>query len=190
MRIATDRATVEEMAAAWDYLMSSTERESAAITKACCWLRDRVEAREAATRVARDKALAVEAENVVQSGGARLMRKGIVLIAAGAVVLVAAAPANAEASRYCGTTADGFPGIRAVGPTTCAFARNVGTAFDRKRVPLFEWRQNTYMPRPTWIRAWSSKMRRSYRMYCRPRSGPSPFVSCTGGNGARVDLLS
>jgi hypothetical protein len=66
MTIATDRATVEERAAAWDYLMSTTETGSVAITKAWCWLRDQVEAREAATRVADDKAPAVETENVVQ----------------------------------------------------------------------------------------------------------------------------
>ncbi len=60
MTIWTDRATVEERAAAWDYLMglmSSTETESVAITKAWCWLRDQVEAREAAPRVAGDKAV-------------------------------------------------------------------------------------------------------------------------------------
>jgi hypothetical protein len=52
MPISTDRATVEERAAAWDYLMSSTETGSVAITKAWCWLRDHVKAREAAERVA------------------------------------------------------------------------------------------------------------------------------------------
>jgi hypothetical protein len=119
------------------------------------------------------------------------MRKAIALVTAGAVALVAAAPADAASPRdYCGTTADGFPGVMAVGPTTCGFASNVATTFDRKRVPLFEWRRNTYMPKPTWIRAWSSTTRRTYRMHCRPRSGPSPFVTCTGGNGARVDLVS
>jgi hypothetical protein len=66
MTIATDRATVEERAAAWDYLMSSTETGSAAITKAWCWLGGQVEAREAATRVAGDMAPTVETENVVQ----------------------------------------------------------------------------------------------------------------------------
>jgi hypothetical protein len=66
MPIPTDRATVEERAAAWDYLMNSTETGSVAITKAWCWLRDQVEAREAATRVAGDKAPAVETDNVVQ----------------------------------------------------------------------------------------------------------------------------
>jgi hypothetical protein len=59
MPISTDRATVEERAAAWDYLMSSTETGSVAITKAWCWLRDQVKAREAAERVAGDEALAV-----------------------------------------------------------------------------------------------------------------------------------
>lgn len=121
------------------------------------------------------------------------MRKAIALVTVGAVVLVAAAPASAEASprRYCGTTADGFPGVMAVGPTTCGFARNVGTGFDSKRVPLIEWRPSMYMPKPTRIRAWSSKTRRTYRMHCRPRlTTDSPFVSCTGGNGARVDLVS
>jgi hypothetical protein len=27
--------------------------------------------------------------------------------------------AEASTARYCGTTADGFPGLRAVGPTSC-----------------------------------------------------------------------
>ncbi len=66
MTIATDR-TAEERAAAWDYVMSSTEGESVAITKAWCWLRDQVKAREAATRVVGDMAAAVETENVVPS---------------------------------------------------------------------------------------------------------------------------
>jgi hypothetical protein len=120
------------------------------------------------------------------------MRKAIALATVGAMVLVAAAPASAEASprRYCGTTADGFPGVLAVGPTTCGFARNVAEASERKRVPLVEWRPNIWMPRPKSLRAWSPKMRRAYRMHCRTRSGPSPFVSCTGGKGARVDLVS
>ena len=119
------------------------------------------------------------------------MTKWIALIGMGAVVLVAAAPADASPRRFCGTTADGFPGVMAVGPTTCGFARNVGTGFDRKRVPLIEWRRGMYMPKPTWVRAWSSKMHRTYRMHCRPRlTVDSPFVSCTGGNGARVDLVS
>lgn len=62
----TYRATVEERAAAWDYMMSSTEPEAVAISKAWCWLRDQVVAREAATYLAGDKAPAVETENVVQ----------------------------------------------------------------------------------------------------------------------------
>ena len=47
------------------------------------------------------------------------MRNAIALVTAGALVLVAAAPADTNASprRYCGTTADGFPGVIAVGPT-------------------------------------------------------------------------
>jgi hypothetical protein len=119
------------------------------------------------------------------------MKKAIALIAVGAVVLVTAAPADASPRRYCGTTADGFPGVMAVGPTTCGFARNVGTTLDRQRVPLIEWRPNMYMPKPTSIRAWSSKMGRTYRMHCRPRlTTDSPYLSCTGGNGARVDLVS
>jgi hypothetical protein len=119
------------------------------------------------------------------------MKKALALIVVGAVVLASAAPADASSRRYCGTTADGFPGVMAVGPTTCGFARNVGTTFDRKRVRLIEWRRNMYMPKPTSIRAWSSKTRRTYRMHCRPRlTTDSPYVSCTGGNDARVDLVS
>jgi hypothetical protein len=48
-----------------------------------------------------------------------------------------------------------------------------------------------WMPRPVWVRAYSPKMQRSYRMYCRPvLKRDSPFVMCTGGDGARVDLVS
>jgi hypothetical protein len=61
----TDRVTVEERAAAWDYLMSSTEPESVAISKAWCWLRDQAAAPEAAELVAKDEGLTLEAENVV-----------------------------------------------------------------------------------------------------------------------------
>jgi hypothetical protein len=66
MPSSTDRATLEERAAAWDYLMSSPETGSVAITKAWCWLRNQVKAREAAERAGGNEALAVEAENVVQ----------------------------------------------------------------------------------------------------------------------------
>lgn len=66
MTIPTDRATVEERAAAWDYLMSTTATGSDALTQAWCWLRDQVEAREAATRVVGDKAPAVETDHAVQ----------------------------------------------------------------------------------------------------------------------------
>ena len=69
MTILTDRAAVEEKAAAWDHLMSSTESDSVAITKVFCWLRDHVTAREAAPRVAGNTALAAETENVVALTG-------------------------------------------------------------------------------------------------------------------------
>jgi hypothetical protein len=71
MTIATDR-TAEERAAAWDYVMSSIEGESVAITKPWCWLRGQVTAREGATRVAGDKALTVASETVVQFRGVQV----------------------------------------------------------------------------------------------------------------------
>jgi hypothetical protein len=83
------------------------------------------------------------------------MKKWIALIALGASMLAVLATdaeaAEAASHRYCGTAADGFPGVIAVGPTTCGFARNVATTFDRKRVPLYQWRPHIWMPRPTWI---------------------------------------
>ena len=79
------------------------------------------------------------------------MRKGIALLAIGLTTLGALAvseAAEASTARYCGTTADGFPGLRAVGPTSCGFAKRVGDAWERKRVPLYEIRASMWMPRP------------------------------------------
>jgi hypothetical protein len=44
---------------------SASGDRAIALAAACVWLRDTVEAREAAERVAKDERLAVEAENVV-----------------------------------------------------------------------------------------------------------------------------
>jgi hypothetical protein len=101
--------------------------------------------------------------------------------------------ADAEAAtwRSCGTTADGFPGVVGVGPTSCGFAKRVANAFEAKRMPSYEIRPHIWMPRATWVRAYSPKMHRSYRMYCHPRmTRESPYVTCTGGKGARVNLVS
>ena len=65
MTALTDRATVEEKAEAWDKVMGATVDHAIAVTIVSVWLRNTVEAREAAERVAGDGA-AVEAENVVQ----------------------------------------------------------------------------------------------------------------------------
>ena len=59
------RATVEEKAEAWDRVMGASGDRAIALAAACVWLRDTVEAREAAERVAKDERLAVEADNVV-----------------------------------------------------------------------------------------------------------------------------
>ena len=67
MQISTDRATVEEKAQAWDKMMGAAGEQPMAPTAAWVWLRNTVEAREAAERFAGDEALAVETENV---GGA------------------------------------------------------------------------------------------------------------------------
>ena len=66
MTALTDRATVEEKAEAWDKVMAATVDHAIAVTIASVWLRDTVEAREAAERVANAEGLAVEAEKVVQ----------------------------------------------------------------------------------------------------------------------------
>ena len=122
------------------------------------------------------------------------MRKGIALVAIALTTLGALAvseAAEASTARYCGTTADGFPGLRAVGPTSCGFAKRVGNAWERKRVPSYEIRASMWMPQPAWVRAYSPKMHGSYRMYCRTKlTRESPYVTCAGGNGARVDLVS
>ena len=65
MTTLTDRATVEEKAEAWDKVMAATGDQAIALAAACVWLRDTVEAREAAERVAKDERLAVEADSVV-----------------------------------------------------------------------------------------------------------------------------
>ncbi len=66
----TDRATDEEKAAAWDLLLSAKGGQSLALTEAWCYLRDRVEAREAYDQcmadLAREHGLQGEADNVVQ----------------------------------------------------------------------------------------------------------------------------
>ena len=63
----TDRATVEEKAAAWDRFMNAHEASAGnAAVKAWLWLCSTVEAREPAERIAKDEGLAVESDNVVQ----------------------------------------------------------------------------------------------------------------------------
>ena len=78
MQISTDRATVEEKAQAWDKMMGAAGEQPMAPTAAWVWLRNAVEAREAAERVAGDEALAVETENVVQfqGGGSQRLTGG------------------------------------------------------------------------------------------------------------------
>ena len=67
MTTSTDRATVEEKAAAWDRFMGAHEASAGdAAVKAWLWLCSTVEAREAAERVAKDQGLAVESENAAQ----------------------------------------------------------------------------------------------------------------------------
>ena len=46
-------------------------------------------------------------------------------------------------------------------------------------------------PRPAWVRAYSKVTRRTYRMYCRMVfTADSPYVTCSGGNHARVWMVS
>ena len=66
----TGRATDKEKAAAWDLLISANGGQSLALTEAWCYLRDRVDAREAHEHcmadLAREHGVEVEADNVVQ----------------------------------------------------------------------------------------------------------------------------
>lgn len=66
MSISTDRATVEEKAAAWDKMTGAAGEQAMALAAAWVWLRDTVEAREAAENVAGDEALVAEAAPLVQ----------------------------------------------------------------------------------------------------------------------------
>jgi hypothetical protein len=94
-------------------------------------------------------------------------------------VLGAAAPAGADAStaRYCGTVNNGFPGVVAGKVTTCAFARNVARTYTSSRASV--------------VWAWSPATGRGYRMWCRNSYGRyNVSVLCTGGNAARVRLVS
>jgi hypothetical protein len=61
----TARATVDEKAEAWDRVMGAAGDRAIALAAACAWLRDTVEAREAAKRAAEEERLAVEGDNVV-----------------------------------------------------------------------------------------------------------------------------
>ena len=62
----TDRATVDEKAEAWDKVMGVAGDRAIALAAACVWLRDTVEAREAAERLADNERLAAEGDNVVR----------------------------------------------------------------------------------------------------------------------------
>jgi hypothetical protein len=102
---------------------------------------------------------------------------GAAVLGAALLVPVAAVPANADPStaRYCGTVNGGFPGVAAGKVTSCGFARNVARAYMR----------DAYSTTSVW--AWSRATGRGYRMFCRPARYS---VLCTGGNGARVKLVS
>ena len=123
------------------------------------------------------------------------MKKWIALIALGTsmlVVLGAEADAAEASERFCGAAPDGFPGIAAKGPTTCAFARNVQRAVERRHLPSVEVRHNVWAPPATTVRAWSPATHRLYAIHCRfymPYGGGWHY-GCKGGNGAHVKLVS
>jgi hypothetical protein len=103
--------------------------------------------------------------------------------AVAAVSLAASAtPAHAAPLRYCGTSsAAGYLGVVAIGPTSCAFARTT----------MITWWQNG---RPSRVRVYSKVTHRWYSMRCGIEEFPGPDANphgvCRGGNGAHAELRS
>jgi hypothetical protein len=119
------------------------------------------------------------------------MRRTVLSLAA-AALLAAAAPAAAEAapSKSCASGASvGHLGVVAVGPTSCAFARDTLAKWWRV-APTVEYSWGYGLAART-VRVRSRTTGRYYTMRCRMISTQdSPYGRCTGGNGADARLYS
>ena len=120
------------------------------------------------------------------------MKKFFVIGAAALAVVALPATADAHSwndSRRCGISPNHL-GILAVGPTSCAFARNTVRAF--RNMPTGQVARNVYAPFAATRRVWSPVTHRWYRMhgYFWMRGPAGWHYHITGGNGAHVDLVS
>jgi len=129
---------------------------------------------------------------IIIIGSAALALTATIGLGSAALAVTAIAPSAADAAtgKYCGTGAHGFPGIVAVGPTSCGFARNVERA--ARNLPSVQVRRDVWAPPARTLRVWSPTTHRLYRMHCRfamPYGGGWHYA-CRGGKGAHVKLVS
>jgi hypothetical protein len=95
-------------------------------------------------------------------------------------------PAGALASggppqhaKHCGHTAHGL-GVLANKHTSCPFARVLGNKFLTR-----------YTARSAWVSAYSRAADRTVTLRCREvRTWDSPYIVCSGGNRARLWVVS
>ena len=113
------------------------------------------------------------------------------LALAGATLAGMAGTASAsipQSAKRCGMTTN-YLGLMANRDTGCPFAHAVDRAYADQ--PSTELRPNIWMPRAAYVRAYSKVTHRSYRMHCHTVfTDDSPYVTCSGGNNARVWIVS
>jgi len=115
----------------------------------------------------------------------------IAFVAAVAIPATASAQAGAIPSsvKSCGLTYGGGLGVLVNSHTSCQFARAIGTQYLHR--PSVKLRPGMYGPRPARIAAYSDASHRSLTMRCRlVMTRDSPYSLCTGGNNARVWIVS
>jgi len=113
------------------------------------------------------------------------MRQLAVITAALAVLVVGAA--DAAGYRFCGFSPSGVYQVRAWRPTTsCGFATNVMRAVRRHQIRVGGLKRGSRFT----VRASSPATRRIYRVRCSVARTDAPFIRCTAGNGARVQLVA
>lgn len=102
-------------------------------------------------------------------------------------IMAMAIPSAASAStRFCGYVSKGL-GVRAVGPTSCSFAKATANTY------LAQYATGSPLP-ARYIRVHSKVTHLDYTMFCRIRHfsaiDANPYLLCTGGNNARVEVWS
>ena len=112
----------------------------------------------------------------------------LLLTALAAIPAIATA---APAERSCGITGPGSYGLGVLASkqTSCPFAKSIGRMY--LAAPSVRLSPGMYGPRPATFSVYSSAAHRTITMRCRlVMTQDSPYGLCTGGNGARVRIVS